>query len=438
MVFEHGIGGSQDLPISLPFALAGGAAALAVSFIVLALAWRQPRFDAATQGRPLPSALARPVDGGWLSRLLRGLGLLFTGYVAWAALAGPDNAVNPTFGVVYVLLWVGLVPASLLFGPFFKAVSPVRTLHRLLSAASGGDPTRGLLTLPRWVGLWPAALGLLSFVWMELVSPDANYLWQVRLWFAAYLAIVLVGAALFGDSWIAAADPFEAYSTLVGHLSVFGRTDDGSLVVRSPLRNLDGVPQVPGLVPALGVLLGSTMFDSFQDSIAWLRFSQRVSVGEVLLNSAALVLFCAGVATLFAVATSLTPSAGGEPRRSMPSAFGHSLVPIIVGYVFAHYLSFFVEVGQQTLIHLSDPMVDGKNLLGTADLQVSYWLTLHPTLLAVTKVVFIVGGHVLGVVAAHDRAMKVLPRRDQLTGQLPLLAVMVLFTLGGLYLLLTV
>ena len=44
-------------------------------------------------------------------------------------------------------------------------------------------------------------------------------------------------------------------------------------------------------------------------------------------------------------------------------------------------------------------------------------------------------GHVLGVIAAHDRAMKVLPERHQLTGQLPLLFAMVAFTVGGLYLL---
>ncbi len=48
------------------------------------------------------------------------------------------------------------------------------------------------------------------------------------------------------------------------------------------------------------------------------------------------------------------------------------------------------------------------------------------------------GGHVLGVIAAHDRALRLLPRRDQLTGQLPLLIVMVGYTLSGLYLLLTV
>ena len=71
-------------------------------------------------------------------------------------------------------------------------------------------------------------------------------------------------------------------------------------------------------------------------------------------------------------------------------AIGGTVLPIIVGYMTAHYLSYFVEVGQQTVIYLSDPMVDGSNLLGTADLQVSYWLSLHPTFLATTKVVAIV------------------------------------------------
>jgi hypothetical protein len=438
MVFQHGIGGSQDLPISLPFALAGGAAALAVSFIVLALAWREPRFDSSVGGRALPRGLASAVDGGWLTWLLRAAGLAFAGYVGWAALAGPDNLANPTFGVVYVLLWVGIVPTSLLFGPFYKAVNPVRTLHVLLSRVTGGDPAAGVLTLPRWVGLWPAAFGLLAFVWLELVSPDANFLWVIRLWFAVYVAVMVIGAAVFGDRWIASADPFEAFSTLVGHLSLFGRRDDGTLVVRNPMVNLDGVIPQPGLLAALGVLLGSTAFDSFQDSIAWVRFSQDVPVDEVLLNTLALVGFCSAVALVFALATVLTPPAHGLTRRSLPMRFAHSLVPIIVGYFIAHYLSYFVEVGQQTLIYLSDPMVEGSDLLGTADLQVSYWLSLHPTFLAYSKVIAIVGGHVLGVVAAHDRAVKLLPRRDQLTGQLPLLVVMVGFTIGGLYLLLTV
>ena len=41
----------------------------------------------------------------------------------------------------------------------------------------------------------------------------------------------------------------------------------------------------------------------------------------------------------------------------------------------------------------------------------------------------------LGVIAAHDRAIRLLPKRHQLTGQLPLLFAMIAFTVGGLYLL---
>jgi hypothetical protein len=42
---------------------------------------------------------------------------------------------------------------------------------------------------------------------------------------------------------------------------------------------------------------------------------------------------------------------------------------------------------------------------------------------------------VLGVVSAHDRAVKLFPRRSALVGQVPLLVVMVGYTVGGLLLL---
>jgi hypothetical protein len=110
-------------------------------------------------------------------------------------------------------------------------------------------------------------------------------------------------------------------------------------------------------------------------------------------------------------------------------------VPIIVGYIVAHYLTYLVEYGQQTLIQASDPLGTGADLLGTGDWSVNYWLSYHPTFLANTKVVAVVLGHVLGVVAAHERAVQVLPPRHQVVGQLPLLFAMIGFTAGGLYLL---
>ena len=435
MVFAHGVGGAQDLPIPAEFAIAGASAALAISFIVLAVAWRTPRYDAATSGRRAPALLSAVVDSPPFVWTLRLLGLAFFRYVAWAAIAGPDLLINPVFGVVYVLLWVGLVPASLLFGPFYKAVNPVRTITLLLNRLIGADPDKGVYALPRWVGYWPAAIGLFAFVWLELIYPDATYKMPVIFWFAVYAAVLLLGSALFGSAWFERADPFEVYSTLVGHLSVFGRREDGALVLRTPLANLDAVPAAPGLVAVVSVLFGSTAFDSFKDSNAWLQFTQATSLDVTYLNTVVMFGFCAGVGVSLAVATMLAAPREGVRRSDLPALFAHSVVPIIVGYMVAHYLTYFVESGQQTLIQLSDPMGTGANLLGTADGEVNYWLSTHPTFLAVTKVLAVVTGHVLGVIAAHDRAMKLLPKRHQLTGQLPLLVVMVFYTITGLYLL---
>jgi hypothetical protein len=154
-------------------------------------------------------------------------------------------------------------------------------------------------------------------------------------------------------------------------------------------------------------------------------------------NTLALLAFCGAIGVSFTIATrttSVDPDTGPE-HRALPSLLAHSVVPIIVGYMTAHYLSYFVEQGQTTVIQLSDPMVKGQNLLGTADWTVNYWLSFHPTFLASVKVLAVVTGHIVGVVAAHDRALEVLPKRHQVVGQLGLLVVMVAYTATGLYLL---
>lgn len=430
----HGLGGAKDLPIPSELAIAGAVAALVVSFTVLAVAWREPRYDAATSGRPAPEWLDRFVSSRTLAVAARVLGMVFFLYVAAAAVLGEDTLINPFLGTVYVLLWVGLVPASLLLGPVFRAISPARTISMLFAKVSGVPEGEGLYTYPARLGYWPAAAGLFAFVWLELVYPYSTDVGPVRLWFAAYLGIMFIGSALWGTTFLARADPFEVYSSLVAKLSIWGRRD-GALVLRSPLANLDTVVPRPGLVAVVGVLFGSTAFDSFRESEPWLQLVQSMSTSRVWPDTLALIAFSAGVALVLTVATMATGVTGDTPRRALPNLFAHSVVPIIVGYIVAHYLTYFVEYGQQTLIQLSDPFSRGDDFLGTADLQVNYWLSMHPTFLAVTKVAAVTLGHVVGVVAAHDRAVKLLPRRHQLTGQLPLLVAMVGFTVGGLYLL---
>ena len=251
-----------------------------------------------------------------------------------------------------------------------------------------------------------------------------------------YLAVMLVGGAVFGDRWLTRADPFEVYSDLLAHLSVWGRDDDGRLVVLSPLAHLARVVPRPGLVAVVAVLFGSTAFDSYKDSLRWVGFVDGLSGDPTWINTAALVLFCLVVGVTFTVAARLTAvEPDGTRRRDLPRLLAHAVVPIVVGYMTAHYLSYFVGQGQQTLVFLSDPMVRGDDYLGTAGLSPALWLSYHPTFLATVKVLAVVIGHVVGAIGAHDRALTLLPPRHRVTGQLAMLAVMVCYTFAGLYLL---
>ena len=47
----------------------------------------------------------------------------------------------------------------------------------------------------------------------------------------------------------------------------------------------------------------------------------------------------------------------------------------------------------------------------------------------------LVAGHVAGLAVAHDRAVSLLDQRDALRSQYAMLALMVLYTVGGLWLL---
>jgi hypothetical protein len=433
----HGVGGREDLPIPAHDAFTGAAVALVVSFVVLGVAWRSSRFGGDDSGRPLPRWLTGFVESRVARAAIVALSLLFAGWLTAAAIFGENNRVNPVFGSVYVLLWVGLVPAAILFGPVYRLCNPLRWIHRGICVAARVDHRVGLAEYPRGLGLWPAALTLFGFVWLELVDTNVSTsLPDIRIWFGLACVVLVGGAMLFGDVWFARADPFEVYSSLVARLSPFGRRTDGVLVVRNPLENLDGLTPLPGLVGVVSVLLGSTAFDAFHSSAKWLSWSQDYSTHFVLVNSLGLLGFCAAVLVSLSLASMATAVIGQLARRDLPSQFAHSIVPIVVGYIVAHYLSFFVSQGLQTLVQLGDPFTRGWTLTTWVSDNINvYAIYEHPTGLAVTKVVAVVVGHVLGVVAAHDRAVRLLPRRHAVIGQLPMLALMVAYTLTGLWLL---
>ncbi|HEX2213107.1 MAG TPA: hypothetical protein VHH12_06575 [Mycobacterium sp.] len=421
-VLAHGLGGSTDLPIPFTYALIGAAWALTFTFAVVAFAWRRPRFDPDKPARPLPNWVTTVVDAAVTRWAVALAALALAVWVGIAAVFGPQNAENPLPGVFYVLLWVGLVAVSLIIGPVWRAVSPVRTVLRLLGGRSAGR------TYPAAWGYWPAVVGLFAFVWLELASPDPGSLDAIRIWLLVYLAVTLAGALWCGERWCARADPFEVYSVVASRLSALRRDPaTGRVAIGNPFDHLPSLPVRPGTVAVMAVLLGSTAFDSFSAMPQWRTFVDDASSSTLtatLIRTVGLLVFVGIVGLTFWGASVATGGVDRARRRELPGLMAHSLIPIVIGYIFAHYLTYLIERGQQTII-----------LLFGLDAEVNYVLSLHPTLLATLKVGFVVAGHVAGVIAAHDRALRLLPPAHQLTGQLAMMLVMVGYTFTGLYLL---
>jgi hypothetical protein len=444
VVLAHGLGGSSDLPVPYAYAMVGAAWALTFTFALVAFAWRRPRFDPLKPGRPLPPALTTLVDSQVTRWSAAAVALVFAAWAVAAGVWGPESESNALLGAFYVLLWIGLVALSLAFGPVWRVISPMRTVYLLLRRITPERLGRQRLSYPESWGYRPAAVGLFAFVWMELASPNSASLPWVRAWIACYAGLMLVGAWLCGQRWLARADPFGVYSVAVSRLSPFRRNrETGKIVIGNPLDHLPSLPVRPGVVVLLAVLLGSTAFDSFSSSPTWRGFSDQVTrefgapptLASSALRTVGLIVFICVVAVTFSLAARATGGVTAEQRSELPGEMAHSLIPIVVGYIFAHYLSYLVERGQQALFALADPFGHGWNLLGLAHLHVAYVLSMHPPVLAAVKVTCVVTGHIVAVIAAHDKALRLLPAGHQLTGQLTMMLVMVGYTFTGLYLL---
>ncbi|MFD0478148.1 hypothetical protein ACFQ0B_65705 [Nonomuraea thailandensis] len=297
-VLAHGVGERADLPIPLFYAYAGAFAALVVSFLALGLLWADSRFRGDLAGRPITlRPPARPALARVAVRVLTLLAAVYT--IGWLVLGPADENAGPY--LVYVLFWVGLVPASLLFGPVWRALSPFRLL-----------PDRPRRPYPAGLGLWPAAAGLLAFTWMELVAPEPAAPATLLIFLTLYAAAQLAGTLLYGHAWLERGDPFEVYSTLIGHLSPLGRRADGTRVLRSPFDGLDAVAPAPGLVATVCVLLGSTAYDGLSTSPGWVNALQSAPFGgRAGLGTLGLLAAVAGVAALYAACLGAAGLIGG-------------------------------------------------------------------------------------------------------------------------------
>lgn len=399
MILAHGLGGRSDLPVPLWLALYAGAAAVVVSFFALTVLWKEPRLRGADAGRPLP--LQRFVDSGFSRIAMRVLGVvLFAGFLAMAW-AGPGNSAdNPAPAWFYVWFWVGLVPLSLLFGPVWTRLNPLRTIAALIPARHRELPDR--------LGYLPAIVGLLAFLWLELVFPHSDSPRAIALFVTVYAVIHIALGAVFGPRWFDRGDAFEVYARLIAALSPFGRRADGRLVIRNPLDGLLTVSPAPWLTALVLVVLGSTAFDGLTRLPFWTSLDAGVLGGTAGLAACIALTYGA-----YAGAISLTRPYLRRGFDPYP-AFAPSLIPIMVGYTVAHYFSFAVFSGQQGFGRAIDYTVVSAGVI------------------ALVQIAGIVAGHVLAVTSAHDRSVGVLRANYVKVGQYPMLALMIGYTALGI------
>ncbi len=426
----HGVGSRKDLPLPFAFLVAGAAAALVISFIALVIFSRAPR-PRRRDGWSLPRPVARLLS----SRFLRGGAAILTGLLASCTLAalalGSDDARNPAAYVIFVWMWLGIVALSLILGPVWPVINPLRRTHAALCRVAGLDPEVGLRRYR--AGSWPAAALLFAFAWLELVAPDRASRPVLGLAVGLFVVGSLVAGLVYGTNWFNQGDPFETMSRLYGALSPLGRRADGTWLLRSPLRGLDAIAPTRGLLPVVSVLLGSTAYDAVTGVPAWFSFAQSSS-SPVVVQSVGLLVVCVAIGGLVTLAARLGALWAGAATTDVGTQFAASLVPVAAGYVVAHYWSLAVYAGQYTLALLSDPLGDGSDWLGTADLVPNTAL-IAPTTVASIQAVAVVTGHLIGIVHAHSRALTVFPGRSALRGQLPMMVLMVGYTCGGLVLL---
>jgi hypothetical protein len=440
----HGISGKTDLPIPRWLFAWAAAVVLIVSFVALAVLWPKAKLQAERLRRlgRIPAVLD-PLAGF--------LGLAIFVIVVYAGLAGEQNAfsnVLPTF--VYVVMWVGLVFASLIFGDVFRALNPWRALARGTAWIAGKVAREGLpapLAYPERLGRWPAVVGLFGFAWLELIATNRDDPSFIAILALAYMAVMLVGMSLYGiEAWTRNGDPFGVYFTMFSRLAPL-TTRDGVLYARPVL---GGAPQLDvgaGTVAFLCTMIGTTTFDGFSRGTLWTNMAPTLQDGfkgigfgpnpslEAAFTVGMLVVVLL-VAGLFRLGVKgMTTVGENHSTDDLARRFAHTLIPIAAAYVVAHYFSLLAFSGQSMFFLVSDPLGQGSNLFGTATYVVDYNLISADGIWYV-QVAALVVGHAAGLVLAHDRALAVYrsPRRA-VRSQYWMLAVMVGFTSLGLWLL---
>ena len=396
VALAHGLSPAYQSPLPLAVYLAGAAATVALSFA----------FVLARDVRAVPPEPGRvaPVPG-FVRIGMRAIGLLGWAWIMAQGIAGgsSDAAVASLF--LWVYGWVGVAILSALVFPVWEWLDPFATLHdggawilRRLGVR-GWEPS----PLPRRARLWPAVAGFAFVVWLELAAVPGNA--ELTVVLAGYTVLTLALMAQYGrDPWRAHGETFTVWLRMLNRLPVMGvapaagpdaRADaiDGGSILRRPFASalLEGTWETARIV-LIAIGTGSIVYDGLSQTVAFATlFGAPALLARTLLLFGFLGIIVAGA--LFVA------------RTVSPGAIGAGLLPIAVGYLIAHYLTYLLIDGQRIVIAVSDPLQQGWDLFGTA-FYVSSAGWLPPGLVWTAQLAAVVGGHMLGAWAGHVRAQR--------------------------------
>jgi hypothetical protein len=448
----HGLVGKQDLPIPRWLFAWGASIVLVASFVGLSALWTTPRLQQSQERRVL--GIGRVLDP-----LAGALGVAFFVVCVYAGFAGRQEAATnllPT--VFYVVFWVGVPIASAVLGDVFRAFNPWRAIARAVAwLAARASRTRAPepLPYPAALGRWPAVAGILAFAWLELCYAHKDDPARLAAIALGYAAVQLVGMALYGiEEWSDKGDAFGSYFGLFGRLAPL-RWGDGALWRQRPLAAITSLAPVAGTVALVCTAIGTTSFDGFSNGPIWngsdtstglAGFLRQDVFGHLSLSveHAQEAAFTTGMLVMVALIAIFYRlgivgmsgvDRGKHPADVLARRFVHSLVPIALAYVVAHYFSLLVYQGQAMAYLISDPLGHGADLFGTAQATIDY-TAVTATQVWYVQVAALLLGHVSGLVLAHDRALvEYRTVRLASASQRWMLAVMVGFTTLALYLL---
>ena len=399
----HGLSPTYQSPLPLAVYLVGAAVTVALSFLfVIARDMRAPEIP--------PDRIVRVPS--WLRVLLRGVGLVGWLWIMAQGIAGgsSDAAVATLF--LWVYGWVGIAMVSALVGPVWEWLDPFATLHDILAWVLRTVGIRGwtVSEVPAALRLWPAVVGLAFFVWLELVPIVSAATLTVVL--AGYTVLTLAMMAQFGrDQWRAQGETFTVWFRTLNRLAPMGVVPaaqtatadardsldpdavDAGVVARRPFATaLLTATWNPALVVLVAIGIASIIFDGLSQTVA---FASVFGAPQLLPKTVLLLAWLAIVA-----GASLWVG-----RAVSWGAIGAGLLPIAVGYLVAHYLTYLLIDGQRIVIAISDPFQQGWDLFGTAFFQPDAgWLPAG--LVWTAQLAAVVGGHMLGAWAGHVTAQR--------------------------------